>query len=78
MHLHQIDADIDLLTARAAKDVVLAQLGAEYQQIEQNLFAQVNADSGWMMDKADLFKGINIALDAVYGMGCKFTGCEEP
>ena len=28
--------------------------------------------------KETLFKGINIALDSIYGMGCKFTGCLEP
>jgi len=28
--------------------------------------------------KARLFKWINMTLDAVYGLGCKFTGCLEP
>ena len=28
--------------------------------------------------KARLFKWINMGLDAVYGMGCKFTNCLEP
>ena len=58
---------------------MLAQLGAEYQAIEQNLLAQVtaaDADSIW--SKESLFRNINMALDAVYGMGCKFTGCLEP
>jgi len=30
------------------------------------------------LDKEHLFKGINMALDSVYGLGCKFTGCLEP
>ena len=40
------DADKDLTSARKQKAAVLAQLGAEYQSIEQNLFAQVTADVG--------------------------------
>ncbi len=27
---------------------------------------------------AQMFKYWNIALDSIYGLGCKFTGCEEP
>ena len=30
------------------------------------------------INKEHLFKGINMALDSIYGLGCKFTGCLEP
>ncbi len=27
---------------------------------------------------AQIFKYWNIAMDSIYGIGCRFTGCEEP
>ena len=41
---------------------------------ETSALAQVGASDIY----ETLFKGINIALDSIYGMGCKFTGCLEP
>ena len=40
------------------------------------VFAQLGDEDKSL--KARLFKWINMSLDAVYGLGCKFTGCLEP
>ena len=43
---------------------------------QPDYFAQVSDEDKSL--KARLFKWINMTLDAVYGLGCKFTGCLEP
>ena len=53
----------------------------KYQTLGKEIIASVQLAQVSEEDKslsAQLFKYWNIALDSVYGLGCKFTNCLEP
>ncbi len=46
------------------------------KEIVDQVFAQVGEEDKSL--SAQLFKYFNIAMDAIYGFGCRYTGCLEP